>query len=85
MPDPQHEHGSGVVPVNDYAPGSRAKNPSGLSQGVRALPAEPAYAPAPPRPKRSPRTPGRPGRRLGGKNRPEPTEEMFDDGPPDAT
>lgn len=82
MPDRVNEHGSGAVPLDAYQPGSHALNPGGLSHGVRAMPSE---APIPPRPKRVRRVPPekrKPGRPVGSKNRPPPTEEMFD-GPPD--
>lgn len=59
MPEPRHEHGSGVTPVGEYAPGGRI---SGLQKGVAALP--PEHMPVPPRPprQRPPQPPGK-GRR----------------------
>ena len=84
MPDPRHEHGSGVRPVGE-PPGGRALNPAGYSSGVHALPAE--HADPPQRPRRRRRVPperGRPQRReVGSKNRPPPTEDMLR-APPDA-
>lgn len=84
MPDQRSEHPSSAVPVGDYRPGARALNPSGLSSGVRAVPSD-HIPPAPARrrrPKPPPPRQGEKGRPVGSKNRPPPTQEMFD-GPPD--
>lgn len=91
MSDPRHEHGSGVVPVGEYAPGGHATNPAGLSKGVAAVPAE--HYPKPTQTRRqaakaeekaeAAQRPKKRGRPVGSRNRPAPTEDMFD-GPPDA-
>jgi len=91
MPDQRHEHGSGVVPMEDYQPGSRMVGPEGRSRGVAVVPAE--HYPMPTgRTRRqtmkaeqeavAAQQPKRRGRPVGSKNRPPPTQEMFD-GPPD--
>jgi hypothetical protein len=79
------------VPVGDYAPGAHATNPAGLSKGVEAVHGE--FYPKPiGRTRRQQaraeqkaleaENPKRRGRPMGSKNRPPPTQEMFD-GPPD--
>jgi hypothetical protein len=84
MPDQRSEHPSSAQPVSEYVPGGRALNPSGLSKGVRAVPAD--HIPPAPRRRRPPKPPpvraGEKGRPVGSKNRPPPTQEMFD-APPD--
>ena len=76
MPTPRTEHGSGVVAVGDYAPGSRSVNPAGLSQGVAALPPEHIDPQPEPEPVK------RRGRPKGSRNRPKiPDDEVFDDPP----
>ena len=84
MPDQRSEHPSNATPVAEYVPGARALNPSGLSSGVRAVPAD--HIPPPQRRRRPVKPPparaGEKGRPVGSKNRPPPTQEMFD-GPPD--
>ena len=40
MSGERHEHGSGVAPMGEYAPGSRLVTPSGLSRGVAPVHAE---------------------------------------------
>lgn len=90
MPDPRQDHGSGVVPVDDYQPGSRMLAPDGRSRGVAAIPAEHYPKPVETRRQaakaeehaRSVHEPRRKGRPVGSRNRPPPTEDMFN-GPPD--
>jgi hypothetical protein len=80
MPTPRTEHGSGVVAVGDYAPGSRPVNPAGLSRGVAAL--LPEQIPHEPVPDPEPAPVKRRGRPPGSRNRPKiPDDEVFDDPP----
>ena len=88
MPDPRHEHGSGVSAVGDYVPGGRMLNPSGLS-GVSPVVAERIPPPARERKAETKRRmreataePPKRGRPIGSKNRPPIPPEMFD-APPD--
>ena len=89
MPDTRHDHGSGVQPVGEYAPGASVVNPYGVSKGVAVVHAEPT--PRPPRERRGSQEkrqreaehePRRRGRPVGSRNRPPIDPEMFD-APPD--
>jgi hypothetical protein len=88
MPEPRSQHGSGVTPVGEYAPGARQMNPGGQSSGVEAIPPEHYEQPKPQTRRVAERQaeaqqPKRKGRPVGSRNRPPPTQEMFD-GPPDS-
>ena len=91
MSDPRHQHGSGVRPVGEYAPGGTAVNPYGTSKGVRAVPVD--VIPPARRERRGAQEarqreaeratqPRRRGRPVGSRNRPPIDPEMFD-APPD--